>query len=290
MTILLDGKKARDTIAQKLAAKIQTFKRKPKLVIIQLGNNAESSAYIRQKKLLGEKIGAVVEHVELDASISEADLISKINTYNNLDSVDGIILQLPIPDHLDSDRIGEAIHPSKDVDGLHSKNIKSLWGKAKFGFVGATAKGVLSLLDFYGIEISGKKAVIVGRSALVGKPLALAFLKRNSTVTICHRFTEDLAKITATADILIVAAGKPGLIGKENVSSGQVVVDVGINLVSGEKLPDEVPHRKLVGDVLFEEVKERVRAISPVPGGVGPMTVAALFENLVEAYERAIIN
>ena len=186
---------------------------------------------------------------------------------------------------MDKEKIIAAIDPAKDVDGLTPWNQKMLLENKK-GFVPATAKGVISLLDFYKIPIEGKKAVVVGRSSLVGKPIALSLLKRNATVTVCHKKTRNLSQETKSSVILVVAAGSPKLIGKNGVSRGQVVVDVGINSVGGKKLLDEVPKRKIVGDVDFDAVKKIVKAISPVPGGVGPMTVVSLFENLVEACEN----
>ncbi len=290
MTILLDGKKVRDVLAERLSDKIRGFAEKPQLAIIQIGKNNESSTYIRQKKNFAEKIGAKILHIELPDSVGQAELLHTIAELNADASVHGILVQMPIPASLDKDAVIEAISPEKDVDGLQSKNIKMLWENRSQGFVPATTKGILSLLDFYKIDVAGKKVVVVGRSSLVGKPTALALLNRNATVTLCHSKTENLSQITKDAVILIVAAGVPHLIGTDHVVSGQIVVDVGINLVDGTKLEDELPERKLVGDVDFEKVKDVVTAISPVPGGVGPMTVASLFENLVSAYEISMVK
>lgn len=299
---ILDGKIVRDKIAEKLKTEISRWNlsssaakdSKPKLVIIQIGNLTESNAYIRQKVLFGQKIGAIVDHVKLDSDISQDTLISKLLTLNSNPSINGIIIQLPIPKHLDRDALINAIDPAKDVDGQTPTNIKLLWENRHKGYTPATTKGVLTLLDYYKIAIKGKKAVVVGRSSLVGKPTALALINRGATVTICHSQTNDLKQETKNADILVVAAGKPNLITKDHVSRGQIVIDVGINAITQNRVrpssgllgkpESEPPIGKLVGDVDFESVKSQVAAITPVPGGIGPMTVASLFENLLEAY------
>ena len=285
MTLILDGKKVRDSIADRLKKRVEALSVKPHLVIIQIGKNDESSTYIRQKNNFALRIGAVVTHHQLEESIEEGELLQKIAELNLDKKVHGILVQMPIPKTLDKNKIIEAIEPGKDVDGLQSKNIKMLWENQSQGFLPATTRGILSILDFYNISVAGKHVVVVGRSTLVGKPTALALLNRNATVTLCHSKSENLSQITKSAVILIVAAGVPYFITKEFVHKDQVVVDVGINLIDGTKLEDELPERKLVGDVDFENVKDSVSVISPVPGGVGPMTVASLFENLIEACE-----
>jgi|SRR3990167_8672670 len=292
---LLDGKKLNEKIAEKLKAEISRLRSKPKLIIIQVGDLAESNAYIGRKVKFGEKIGTLVEHKKFPEEITQSKLITQISSLNTDSSVTGIIVQMPLPKHIDKDEIIDAIEPTKDVDGLTSRNLKLLWEAKGEGFVPATTKGVISLLDEYKIPIEGKYVVVVGRSFLVGKPTFLAFLNRNATVTVCHRHTKDLAKHTKSADILIVAAGKPNLIGKEHVSKNQIVIDVGINAIPNEVSPrrdyEERPRNIrniLVGDVNFAEVSKIVKAISPVPGGAGPMTVASLFENLLEAYKHQV--
>lgn len=285
--ILLDGKKVRDEIAKTLRAKIEAFSEKPKLCIIQVGDNEESSTYIRQKKVFGESIGAVVAHLKLSADITEGKLLQIIDEYNSDASVHGIIVQLPIPPHLSQKSIVDAILPTKDVDGLGSVNVRLLWENKGGGFLPATTRGIMTLLSYYQISVAGKHAVVVGRSSLVGKPTALALLNADATVTIAHKKTSNLSSITRLADILIVAVGKPHFIQKEHVREGQTVIDVGITAVTGEKLDEEIAERTITGDVHFEGVKNIVSAISPVPGGVGPMTVASLFENLVEAHHTS---
>ncbi len=272
--LLLDGKIARDYFSSELQKTIANLEQKPCLAIIQVGEREESSAYIKQKKIFGEKIGATVKHILLPENVSEDDVCDRIQDLNTDESVHGIIVQLPLPAHIDKNNVIQIIDPIKDIDGLTSVNIKLLWSKMS-GHVPATARGIITLLEYYKIPIKGKKVVVVGRSDLVGKPTAIIFLNKGAIVTVCHRETIDLPTETKRADILIVATGKHGLITKDFVSVGQVVVDVGISVLSD---------KRLVGDVVFDDVKNIVSAISPVPGGVGPMTVLSLFQNLLDAY------
>ncbi len=287
MTLILDGRKIRDDVKKALTEKVSKLTPKPGLAIIQVGELAESSTYIGQKKLFGESIGAEVRHVAFPSDIPEEKLVSEIEKLNADKTLHGIIVQLPLPKNLDVDRVISAISPVKDVDGLHEANLKLLWENKPHGYTPATTKGVISLLDAYKIPINGKHVVVVGRSSLVGKPTALAFLNRDATVTICHKETVNPEEIMKKADILVVAVGVPKLVGARHVSEGQTVIDVGINVIEGKKkLEDEIPKRKLVGDVDFDVVKDIVGAITPVPGGAGPMTVASLFQNLLEAHAR----
>ena len=276
MARILNGKIVRDIISRKLARVIARLKRKPKLVIIQVGNRRQSSAYIRQKKLFGERIGALVLHKQYSERVAEKKLIAEILKWNIDKSIHGIIVQLPLPLRISKNRVLEAIDPWKDVDGMTAKNLKGLWAGDRNSLMPATTKGILALFDYYKIPVMGKKVVVVGRSLLVGKPVAMAFTNRHATVaTVCHSRTKNLEEVTKKADILVVAVGKIKLITKKHVSAGQVIIDVGINMTSD---------KKLTGDVDFENVKKIVRAITPVPGGIGPMTVACLFENLLLAY------
>ena len=295
MAKILDGRIVRDKIAQKLSTQISSLRTKPKLAILQVGDLAQSNTYIRQKMLFGQKIGAIVDHQKFPAGITQKDLISKLYSLNSIPSTHGIIVQMPIPAHLDKDTIIDSINPQKDVDGLTSVNLKHLWENDNEGYTPATTKGILTLLAYYKIPISRQKVVVVGRSFLVGKPTALTFLNRDATVTICHKETRNLKLETRNADILVVAAGKPNLITKDHVRRGQVVVDVGINVINDrqttnakrltQKPETEPVDRKIVGDVDFDAVSKIVSAITPVPGGIGPMTVASLFENLLETYK-----
>lgn len=284
--LILDGKKVRDEIAETLKERVAGCGDKPKLVIIQIGENKESTAYIRQKKLFAEKIGAEVDHVQLPLDASTEDVLTRIQQANVDSSVHGTLLQLPVPERLDVERVIEAIQPVKDVDGLCSVNVKLLWEGSAGGHMPATTRGILSLLDYYQIPIAGKRVVVVGRSFLVGRPTAIALLNRDATVTIAHSKTPNVPQIARGADILVTAAGKPHFIQREHVHENQVIIDVGITAITGKKLNDEVPEETLAGDVDFDMVKGIVQALSPVPGGVGPMTVASLFQNLIDAYER----
>ncbi|MDQ3076743.1 MAG: bifunctional 5,10-methylenetetrahydrofolate dehydrogenase/5,10-methenyltetrahydrofolate cyclohydrolase [bacterium] len=274
MPQILSGTILRDTIREELRHTISQCTKKPTLVIIQVGDRPDSNTYIKQKKLFGEYIGAVVTHVFFQNSVTRDVLLQEIEKHNNDSNVHGILVQLPIPKHLDTERIIEIINPLKDIDGLTSYNTKLLFNGKGDGHLPATSRSIISLLDFYSIPIEGKHVVVVGRSNLVGKPTALALLQRDATVTIAHKETKDLGVITRQAQILVIAIGDPRFINEKYVLPGQTVVDVGINLVEG----------KLVGDVDFDGVKEIVSAISPVPGGVGPMTVASVFQNLLDAY------
>lgn len=284
--LLLDGKIARDSFVDSLKRDIRELGFTPTLAILQVGQMERSRAYVAAKQKFAEKIGVDVELVGFPHDASTEDVLYDVQRLNGEQSVNGIIVQLPLPRGVDQRQIIEAIDPSKDVDGLTAHNLKLLLENDPNGFMPATARGVLSLLSYYGIDPEGKHVTVVGRSLLVGKTTALAFLNKNATVTICHRFTRNLTSLTRTAEVLVIAVGHPRLIGKEHVSSGQIVVDVGINLADGERLAEEISLPKLVGDVDFDAIRPIVSAASPVPGGVGPMTVLSLFLNLLEASQR----
>jgi methylenetetrahydrofolate dehydrogenase (NADP+)/methenyltetrahydrofolate cyclohydrolase len=309
MAQILDGKVVRDQLAENLRTEISKLETRPKLVIIQVGDNPESNTYISQKLKFGEKIGAPANLIKFPVDVSQQDLESKIQNLNSGKSVHGIIIQVPISEHLDSDKLIELIDPKKDVDGLTSTNQKLLEENNPDAIIPATAKGVISILNFYKIPVKNKKVTVVGRSKLVGAPIAILLKNLGAVVTVGHSKTEDLKTVTKDADIIVVAVGKPNLITKNHVSPNQTIIDVGINVVEekgqalAEKVrpsgretfslkpwkterPDLKSTRKLVGDVNFEEVEPIVAAITPVPGGVGPMTVASLFENLLEAYKQ----
>lgn len=295
MSKILDGKALSTVIAADLAKQVLAIKTKInsdiKLVIIQIGDLPASTKYIEIKKRFANKLGIMVEHIKYpaipvgDSSIT-GKIISDITKYNSDPSIHGIMVQLPIPT-IDSDgtiqkanpnitgSIVNAIAQEKDVDGLTAMSMKHLFdGRESESFLPATTRGIITLLEHHHIDLFGKKVVVVGQSALVGRPTALALLNRRATVIVCNRATKDIANITSQADIVIVAAGHPGLITSKHVSSGQIIVDVGISVIDGGKI---------VGDVDFENVKDTVAAISPVPGGVGPMTIVSLFQNLLQA-------
>lgn len=262
---LLDGKKAREHYISLLKERVVTLSFKPCLVVIQVGNRADSTIYIQGKKTFAEKIGAKVLHIHLDEKATEADILKEVEKYNTDEKVQGIIVQLPLPSHIDREIILKAIRLKKDTDGLVPGT----------STMPATARGVRDLLNFYKIELKGKKVTMVGQSELVGKPISEMCKKEGALVTSCDSKTENLWEKTKAAEILIVAIGRPKFINKKYVSSGQIVIDVGIT-----RNPDGTT---VDGDVDFEGVKDVVSAITPVPGGVGQMTVLALFENLIDA-------
>lgn len=273
MAIILDGRKVRDERKEILRKKIMALGFKPKLVIFEIGKNLASEAYIKQKIAFGNSVGVEVERKTFPESVSEKELIQNIEKFNLNKEFQGIIVQLPLPAHLNASKICQSITLQKDVDGLSGANIQALFGGGE-GIMPATTRGILELLEYYKIEIAGKNICIVGRSELVGKPTALALINRDATVEVCHSKTTDLKEKTKRAQILITAIGKPKFITENFVSAGQTIVDIGI---SREK------NGSLVGDVDFEKVSTIVYAITPVPGGVGPMTVLSLFENLLDA-------
>jgi methylenetetrahydrofolate dehydrogenase (NADP+)/methenyltetrahydrofolate cyclohydrolase len=282
MPKMLDGKIVRDEIIADLKKQIGGFKVVPNLAIIKIGENPDSDAYVKNKIDFAKKIGVnayIVSFPENDpVKITQEMLLFGIEKLNKDEAVNGIIIQSPLPAQLDWFEAVEKVAPEKDVDGLCSVNVKKLSANDNTGLVPATARGVLSLLNYYNISVKGKKVVVMGRSALVGKPVATLMMNNGATVTVVHSQTVDPDKITREADILIVAIGKAELVGADYVKEGAVVIDVGINSVVNAD-----GTRKIYGDVDFESVKDIVSAISPVPGGVGPMTVASLFQNLVES-------
>jgi methylenetetrahydrofolate dehydrogenase (NADP+)/methenyltetrahydrofolate cyclohydrolase len=273
--IIIDGRKTREALLPGLIEKIRRLSRVPNLAIIQVGDRPDSASFIRAKKIFAEKIGVNEKHIQASENISQKELVDVVRECNADSGIHGIIVQLPLPAHIDRDAVINAINPQKDVDALTRVNVKE-WSEGR-GIVPATARGIRELLSFYKISLRGKKVTVVGRSELVGKPIAAMCGNEGAVVTVCHSQTADLAAETKTADILIAAAGKPGLIRLRHVSPGQVVIDVGISRINGERL---------AGDVDFESVKNTVSAISSVPGGVGPMTVLALFENLADLCSR----
>lgn len=275
MALLIDGKKISAQIKEETKAKVEQLKKEGKeisLAVIQVGNDPASSVYVGNKKKACEYVGIKSLSYELPENISEEELLKLIIKLNKDDSVDGILVQLPLPSHINEDRVIETIDCKKDVDGFHPMNVGAL-SIGKKGFISCTPYGIIKLLKRSGIEISGKECVVVGRSNIVGKPMAMLLLRENGTVTIAHSKTKDLKEVTKRADILIVAIGKPKFITSEYVKDGAVVIDVGIH---------RNENNKLCGDVDFDDVVDKVSAITPVPGGVGPMTIAMLMNNCVE--------
>ncbi len=276
MATILNGKDLSERMAQKLVTHIKNRNIKATLVIIQIGSVKESNTYIQKKKDFAEKLGVRTIHKRYPKYISEETVIKDIQSYNRNKDVHGIMVQLPIPEKLNTERVIEAIASTKDVDGLTSTNTKLLFDNEE-AYIPATTQGILTLLEEQRVELKGKKVVIVGESALVGRPTLLALLNRRATVTVCHVHTKNLEQETRRADILIVAAGVPKLITDRYVAKGQIVIDVGITIL---------PNKKVVGDVAYKKVQKIVKANTPVPGGVGPMTVLSLFQNIIKAYHN----
>lgn len=273
MTKILDGRAMSRNIEKTLLRKVSNLALRPKLVIMQVGNKEESNTYIRHKIAFAKRIGVAVWHKKYDEAVREESIVSDIKKYNRDNSMQGIIVQLPLPKRLSASRVLEVIQPDKDVDGLTSASVNALL-RNESGFVSGATRAVMAILDREKVKVAGKKVVIVGRSTLVGIPTALALVNRNATVTICHEYTKNLAEETKRADILITAVGKPKLITKNHVAPRQIIIDIGITVVDGNRV---------TGDVDYDKVKDKVKAITPVPGGVGPITIACLFENLIEA-------
>ena len=278
MAVIIDGKKISQEIKDELKERVAALKAEGKtaaLAVIQVGNDPASCVYVNNKKKACAYIGIESISYELPEETTENELLTLVEKLNEDDSVHGILVQLPVPKHIDADKIIQTISPKKDVDGFHPQNVGNLVIGEK-GFVSCTPAGIIELLKRSNIEIAGKNCVVIGRSNIVGKPMALLMLRENATVTIAHSKTSDLKAICKQADILIVAIGKPQFITAEYVKEGAVVIDVGIHR-------DE--NNKLCGDVAYAEVEQVASAITPVPGGVGPMTIAMLMHNCVEAME-----
>ena len=275
MAQLIDGKSISTQIKDELKLEVATLKEKgiiPCLAVIQVGKDPASSVYVNNKKKACTYIGMESLSYELEENVSQEELLSIIDELNHNEMVHGILVQLPLPKHIDEESVIKAISPEKDVDGFHPETVGNMCIGSK-GFLPCTPAGVIQLLKRSNIEICGKECVVVGRSNIVGKPMALLLLRENGTVTIAHSKTKDLKEITKRADILIAAVGKPKFITSEYVKEGAVVIDVGIHRNADNKL---------CGDVDFDDVIDKVSAITPVPGGVGPMTIAMLMNNCVE--------
>lgn len=272
MTIILDGKKLRDKIFENLKQKLNNMSEKPTLAVILVGDDPASQIYVKNKKKTAENLGINSIVINYPSNISEKILLDKIQELNNDNKITAILVQLPLPKHIDKFKIIDTIAPEKDVDGLTPYNSGKLFSGEEPYVYPCTPKGILLLLDEYNIELAGKHVVVIGRSNLVGKPVAQMLLNRNATVTMCHSHTKNLSDITKTADIVVSAVGK-NIIGEKMLKSDCVVVDVGIfKDVNG----------KICGDVDFTSASKIAAYISPVPGGVGPMTIASLMLNTVE--------
>ncbi|MBU8870324.1 MAG: bifunctional methylenetetrahydrofolate dehydrogenase/methenyltetrahydrofolate cyclohydrolase FolD [Gemmatimonadales bacterium] len=285
-TLLLKGKPVRDQILEKLAEQVRKAPRPPGLAVILVGLDPASAVYVSHKEKGCREVGFHHETHKLPCEATQDEVIRLVDKLNADDTIDGILIQLPLPASLDQDRILLRVDPRKDVDGFHPENLGRLVAGSP-RFVSCTPKGIIRLLEHYGIQLPGKKVAIVGRSVIVGRPLALLLSLKgpsgNATVTLCHSGTRDLSAITFSSDIVIAAMGSARALGEMEIAPGAVVVDVGINRIEA---PDRKSGTRLVGDVNFPEVVDRVAAITPVPGGVGPMTIAMLLENTWEAMLR----
>ena len=276
---IIDGKRVASQIKENIVAEVRSLKQKtgktPGLAVVLVGDDHASAVYVRTKNKTCKNLGFQSFENILPANTSESTLLGLIDELNKDERVSGILVQLPLPSHISSYKILEAINPQKDVDGFHLENIGRLvTGNATFK--PCTPEGIIQLLDHYKVDIEGKNAVVLGRSNIVGKPISLLLLERNATVTICHSRTKNLSAITKLADILIAAIGKPNFVTADMVKDDVVIIDVGINRVND----------KLIGDVDYQSVSKKASLITPVPGGVGPMTIAVLMANTLQAFKN----
>lgn len=278
----IDGKIISAAVKERIKSEVAELKAKgitTGLAVIIVGEDPASKVYVANKKKACEALGIISEEYALPENTTQDELLALINELNNKKSINGILCQLPLPRHLDESIIINSILPEKDVDAFHPANV----GKIMIGdydFVPCTPAGIMEMLEYEGIDISGKNCVVIGRSNIVGKPMSMLLLHKNGTVTVCHSRTKNLSEITKQADILVAAVGRPNFVTADMVKEGAVVIDVGINRVDG----------KLVGDVDFEAVKDKCSAITPVPGGVGPMTIAMLMQNTLTAAKKQNVH
>lgn len=279
--VLIEGKKVAEKYREQLKEEIQMLDKEPGLAVIRIGDDAASSIYVRLKHQMCDELGINFVEYHLPEQTTQSELIELINNLNADESINGILLQSPIPYHLNILEAFKTISPEKDVDGFSPLNVGKLT-QGQDCFAACTPLGIMHLLKDYNIDVEGKHCVVVGRSNIVGKPMAELLLNSDATVTICHSHTKNLADITKTADVLVVAIGNPKFITADMVKEGAVVIDVGINRLKDTK--------KIVGDVDFENVKDKCSYITPVPGGVGPMTIITLMGNIVKAYKNQNIK
>ena len=280
MAEIIDGKLVSSEVRKNITEEVKNFinetGKTPGLAVILVGNDPASAVYVRNKHKGCLDVGINSYEIKMPEETTEEELLAKIDELNSDDKVDGILVQLPLPKHICEDKIINAINPSKDVDAFHPQNVGKIVS-GKYDFIPCTPAGIMELLHFYNVEISGKECVVIGRSNIVGKPMALLLLAENGTVTVCHSRTKDLKEVTKRADILVVAIGKPNFVGADMVKDGAVVVDVGIN---------RKEDGKLCGDVDFAAVEPLASKITPVPGGVGPMTITMLLKNTLTAAKK----
>jgi methylenetetrahydrofolate dehydrogenase (NADP+)/methenyltetrahydrofolate cyclohydrolase len=275
---IIDGKKIAQNLRASIKLKVDTLDKKPGLAVILVGDDAASAIYVRNKDNACKEVGFYSEKINKPANTTQAELLSEIERLNQEDKIDGILVQLPLPKHLDTNLVIETISPKKDVDGFHSENIGKLMQNKPF-LRPCTPKGVMTMLETTGVDLVGKNCVVVGASNIVGRPMMCELLNAQATVTICNSKTKNLSSKLKQADIIVVAVGIDKMIQRDWVKSGAIVIDVGIN---------RLDNGRLVGDVDFESVRQVAGWITPVPGGVGPMTIATLLENTLIAYEAKI--
>jgi methylenetetrahydrofolate dehydrogenase (NADP+)/methenyltetrahydrofolate cyclohydrolase len=275
---IIDGKLLAQNLRQNIANEVKQYSRPPGLAVILVGDDEASQVYVRNKTRACVEVGFYSDQIHKSANITEEELLNEVNRLNENKTIDGILVQLPLPPHIDSNKIIEAIIPEKDVDGFSSENVGKLSQNKAF-ISPCTPKGVMKMLDSIKYDLRGKDCVIIGASNIVGRPMAMELLNAGATVQVCHKETKEITQKTKSADIIIAAAGVANLVKSDWVKEGAVIIDVGIN-----RLKDGT----LAGDVDFENVKDKVSAISPVPGGVGPMTIAVLLENTLIAYQAKL--
>lgn len=276
---IISGKEIATQLREEMKVEVNKLKEQgvtPGLAVILVGDDPASHSYVKGKKKGCEEVGIYNRSIEVPATLTEEELLGMIDELNHDDAIHGILVQLPLPDHIDEKKVIERISPEKDVDGFHPINVGRMMTGQK-AFVSCTPFGILKMVQIQNIEIEGKHVVVVGRSNIVGKPVGQLFLNENATVTYCHSRTKNLKEMTMQADILIVAVGKANFIGKDHIKEGAVVIDVGVN---------RLDTGKLCGDVIFEEAKEVASYITPVPGGVGPLTITMLLYNTIESAKQ----
>ena len=275
---IIDGKTLAENLRKNIANEVKQYSRPPGLAVLLVGDDQASQVYVRNKSRACVEVGFYSDQIHKSANITQEELLSEVKRLNENDNIDGILVQLPLPKHIDANEIIEAIIPEKDVDGFSSENVGKLSLNKPF-ISPCTPKGVIKMLDSIKCDLRGKDCVIIGASNIVGRPMAMEFLNAGATVQVCHKETKDIKQKAKSADIIVAAAGVANLVNSEWVKEGAVIIDVGIN-----RLEDG----SMTGDVDFDDVKDTVSAISPVPGGVGPMTIAVLLENTLTAYQAKL--
>jgi len=275
---IIDGKKLAENLRKNIANEVKQYSRPPGLAVVLVGDDEASQVYVRNKSRACVEVGFYSDQIHKSANITEEELLSEVNRLNENKTIDGILVQLPLPEHIDSNKIIEAIIPEKDVDGFSSENVGKLSQNKSF-ISPCTPKGVMKMLDSIKCDLRGKDCVIIGASNIVGRPMAMEFLNAGATVQVCHKETKDIVQKASSADVIVAAAGVANLVKEDWVKEGAVIIDVGIN---------RLDNGTLTGDVDYDAVKDKVSAISPVPGGVGPMTIAVLLENTLTAYQAKL--